>query len=108
MALAAYRHLLRSTRIAFRVLKDDSRLLTAAHDSARRAFENSRLLPPNGTEALGGIAHAEEVARVLRHNVVQGVRQDGESTGRYSELNRLVGGLKVLTVRCRAEDPRGY
>lgn len=68
------------------MLKDDARLLTAAHDSARRAFEENRMLSPNGTEALGGIAHAEEVARVLRHNVVQGVRQ-GESVEKYSMLS---------------------
>jgi len=66
------------------VLKDDARLVTAAQGSARQAFENNRLLPPSSTEALGGIAHAEEVARVLRHNVVQGIRQ-GESAESYSE-----------------------
>ncbi|KAI9770008.1 MAG: Mitochondrial zinc maintenance protein 1, mitochondrial [Geoglossum simile] len=108
MALAAYRHLLRSTCIAFR---DDARLLIAAKGSARQAFENNRPLPPSSTEALSGIAHAEGVARVLRHNVVQGIRQ-GESAKSYklrihediergdNESIKMAGGAIPATGQC--------
>lgn len=72
MALPAYRHLLRSITIAFR---SDTRLLTSALSTARSSFESSRSLPP--TDLPAKIAHAEEVALILRRNVVQGVA-DGE------------------------------
>lgn len=72
MALAAYRHLLRATRIAF---QGDYPLLHAARTQARAGFENLSSLDPSSEEASKGIAHAEGVAEVLRHNVVQGVRQ---------------------------------
>ncbi|KAI9782776.1 MAG: Mitochondrial zinc maintenance protein 1, mitochondrial [Candelina submexicana] len=69
MALAAYRHLLRSAQIAF---EGDARLLTAARSAARKSFESNRHISADGEEAEAGIDHAEEVARILRHNVVQG------------------------------------
>lgn len=75
MALAAYRHVLRSARIAF---QGDHRLLAAAHHQARKEFNSKRNLSPDGEDARQGIAHAEEVAQVLRKNVVQGERLDGE------------------------------
>ncbi|KAL8652589.1 MAG: hypothetical protein Q9210_002588 [Variospora velana] len=76
MALPAYRHLLRSITLAFR---DDTRLLTSALSTARSNFESSRILPP--AEAASKVAHAEEVAKVLRRNIVQGsseAKEDGE------------------------------
>ncbi|KAL8929040.1 MAG: hypothetical protein Q9208_001483 [Pyrenodesmia sp. 3 TL-2023] len=73
MALPAYRHLLRSITIAFR---DDTRLLTSALSTARSSFESSRSLPPS--EIPAKILHAEEVAQILRRNVVQGLADDGE------------------------------
>jgi len=73
MALAAYRHLLRATRIAF---QGDYPLLHAARTQARAGFDSLSSLDPASDEASKGIAHAEGVAQVLRHNVVQGVQKD--------------------------------
>jgi hypothetical protein len=68
MALAAYRHLLRATRIAF---NGDHHLLHAARSQARDGFNSLSTLNPQSEEAQKGIAHAEGVAEVLRHNIVQ-------------------------------------
>jgi complex III assembly factor LYRM7 len=85
MALAAYRHLLRATRIAF---VGDFHLLHAARTQAREGFNSLATLKPDSEEAQKGIAHAEGVAEVLRHNVVQGKQVDGSdvlSTKWYSQ-----------------------
>ncbi|KAA6412411.1 MAG: mitochondrial zinc maintenance mitochondrial [Lasallia pustulata] len=74
-ALAAYRHVLRSTRIAF---QGDIRLLNAARREARKKFDTNRSLSSSSHEAAAGIMHAEDVARILRQNVVQGERLDEE------------------------------
>ncbi|KAI4275938.1 MAG: hypothetical protein L6R35_006250, partial [Caloplaca aegaea] len=76
MALPAYRHLLRSITLAFR---DDTRLLTSALSTARSNFESSRILPP--ADAASKVAHAEEVAKVLRRNIVQGRRSEAKEGG---------------------------
>ncbi|KAL2355393.1 mitochondrial zinc maintenance protein 1, mitochondrial [Cryomyces antarcticus] len=74
MALQAYRHLLRATRIAF---EGDLHRLTAARASARDSFEQGRGL--SESEISKSINHAEEVAKILRENVVQGhVNAEGE------------------------------
>jgi len=75
MALAAYRHVLRSTRIAF---KEDSRLLHAARLQARIGFDKGRQLGSDSEDAVKSVAHAEEVAKLLRHNIVQGETKEGE------------------------------
>lgn len=46
-------------------------MLSAAHEKAREGFEKTRDLPP-GELTENGIAHARDVAKILRHNVVQG------------------------------------
>ncbi|KAI9795614.1 MAG: Mitochondrial zinc maintenance protein 1, mitochondrial [Piccolia ochrophora] len=81
MALAAYRHLLHSARIAF---QGDARLLAAARQQARQGFEANRDLPAASPEVTAGISHAEDVARILRHNIVQG-QQQGKGEENYSE-----------------------
>jgi len=73
MALAAYRHLLRSARIAF---QDDLPTLTAARNAARGEFEQNRSLPSE--ETTKQIKHAEEVAQLLRENLVQGKKVEGD------------------------------
>ena len=75
MALAAYRQLLRATRLAFH---EDFDLLHAARSQARTGFEQQSSLDPSSQEATKAIKHAEGVAQVLRHNVVQGVQAAGE------------------------------
>ena len=69
MALAAYRNLLRATRIAF---QGDHHLLHAARTQARSGFDNLSSLDPESEQAIKEIKHAEGVAEVLRHNIVQG------------------------------------
>lgn len=60
-------------------------MLHAARFEARNAFRKNATLQ-QGDPALGpAIAHAEEVAKILRENVVQGKRVDKEGEGRYSE-----------------------
>jgi len=75
MALAAYRHLLRSTRVAF---EGDYHLLHAARKQARDSFNSLRSLNASSEEATKGIVHAEEVARLLRHNIVQAQKVEGK------------------------------
>ncbi|KAL8694662.1 MAG: hypothetical protein Q9218_000757 [Villophora microphyllina] len=73
MALAAYRNLLRSIAIAF---QGDTRVLHSALTTARSNFESSRALPVGSNEADAAVKHAEEVAAILKRNVVQGHQKD--------------------------------
>ncbi|KAI8937369.1 Mitochondrial zinc maintenance protein 1, mitochondrial [Plenodomus lindquistii] len=73
MALVAYRNLLRSTRIAF---QGDMTVLSAARAEVRKNFESNRSLSAGSDEYTKQIAHAEEVAKFLRENVVQGQATD--------------------------------
>ncbi|KAI1372469.1 hypothetical protein F4677DRAFT_263592 [Hypoxylon crocopeplum] len=74
MALPAYRGLLRAARIAF---QGDSRVLNAARSSIREGFRANASLEPTNPEVPGAIKHAEEVAALLRKNIVQG-KKEGE------------------------------
>ncbi|KFH42539.1 Mitochondrial zinc maintenance protein-like protein [Hapsidospora chrysogenum ATCC 11550] len=74
MSLTAYRHLLRAARIAF---QGDAPILSAAQSQIRNEFRQRSTL--SDTESVqAAVQHAEEVARVLRENVVQGRRTDGD------------------------------
>jgi hypothetical protein len=76
-ALSAYRQILRATRVAFR---DDARVMVAARQEARRNFDqNRRVGIDNGMQ----INHAIEVANILRHNLVQGAREDGDESAKW-------------------------
>lgn len=75
MALAAYRHLLRATRVAF---NEDTTLLTSARKQARSTFLANRSLALESPESIAAIAHAEDVAQFLRRNVVQGQKVEGD------------------------------
>lgn len=44
----------------------------SARHAARDGFEQNRSLPPSSTDASNAVTHAEEVAKILRENVVQG------------------------------------
>ena len=86
MALAAYRHLLRATRIAF---EGDYHLLHAARTQARAGFESLSSASPGSEEASKAISHAEGVAEVLRHNVVQGKQlEDSNVLSMYRGVSR--------------------
>ncbi|PGH17456.1 mitochondrial zinc maintenance protein 1, mitochondrial [Helicocarpus griseus UAMH5409] len=73
--LSAYRLLLRATRIAF---QGDIATLTAARTEARKQFDANRRL---GVDTPMRIQHALETAEILRTNVVQGVKVEGEEEG---------------------------
>ncbi|KAL8243845.1 hypothetical protein R6Q59_010103 [Mikania micrantha] len=75
MALAAYRNLLRATRVAF---QGDHQMLVAARSQARAGFDKSRSLEPSSDAAQKEVAHAEGVAEILRRNLVQGKQVDGK------------------------------
>ena len=62
----------------------DTRILSAALVTARSNFDSQRSLPAGSEEARKVVEHAEEVARVLRANVVQGEWIPGE---KYRELS---------------------
>ncbi|KAJ4313444.1 Mitochondrial zinc maintenance protein 1, mitochondrial [Fusarium piperis] len=75
-ALNAYRHLMRAARIAF---QGDINTLSAAQFQIRNEFRRKASINPSGASA--AIQHAEEVAKVLRENVVQGKKTDeGQDT----------------------------
>ncbi len=101
MALAAYRQLLRSTRLAFagqhlapsslqihalqydtNMKVGDMPLLHAARKEARNGFRKNASLSPEDPALAPAIAHAEEVAKILRENIVQGKLEDDK----YSRL----------------------
>ncbi|KAI1124301.1 hypothetical protein F5Y10DRAFT_31913 [Nemania abortiva] len=71
-ALPAYRNLLRATRIVF---QGDGMTLNAARANIREAFLKNAALEPASPEYLAAMKHAEEVAKILRENVVQGKRE---------------------------------
>ncbi|KAG6355466.1 hypothetical protein INS49_003428 [Diaporthe citri] len=79
MALQAYRSLLRATRLTFR---GDERLLTNARDQIRAGFREKAALSPSDPAVAPAVQHAQQIAAMLRENVVQG-RNEGD--GRYTQ-----------------------
>ncbi|BFZ55361.1 Mitochondrial zinc maintenance protein 1, mitochondrial [Savitreella phatthalungensis] len=76
-ATASYRHLLRAIHVAFR---GDAPLLTRARMDSRTAYEDARAIE-DPQQADAKVRHAEEVAQVLRTQIVQGRRRDQTSEG---------------------------
>ncbi|KUI69144.1 Mitochondrial zinc maintenance protein 1, mitochondrial [Cytospora mali] len=74
MALQAYRHLLRATRITF---AGDERVLIEARDRIRSGFREKASLSPTDPAVQPALQHAHELAEFLKANVVQG-RNEGE------------------------------
>ncbi|KAK7428092.1 Mitochondrial zinc maintenance protein 1, mitochondrial [Neonectria magnoliae] len=80
VALSAYRSLMRSARIAF---QGDAPILAAAQGQIRSEFRQKASLDPTDDSIPAAIQRAEEVAKVLRENVVQGKKVE-EGQDRYS------------------------
>lgn len=78
-ALQAYRSLLRATRLTF---QGDERLLAGARDQIRTGFREKASLSPSDPAVAPAVEHAQQVAAMLRENVVQG---KNEGDGRYSK-----------------------
>jgi len=53
-------------------------MLLAARQAARQGFDKDRHLPPHSEEAAKQIHYVQDVARVLRENVVQGRAVEGD------------------------------
>ncbi len=64
------------------------RVLIAARQTARQRFEAQRGVSPDSATARQEIAHAEEVARILKHNIVQGQLEEAEAQ-KYSRSSYL-------------------
>ena len=60
-------------------------MLVAARHQARTSFASGRSLLPESLEASERITHAEDVAKILRQNVVQGRKVESEEEDRYRE-----------------------
>jgi complex III assembly factor LYRM7 len=58
--------------------KGDIKTLTAARRAARDGFEKGRHLPLGSEEVSKQIHHAQDVAKILRENVLQGATTDGD------------------------------
>lgn len=86
MALAAYRQLFRATRVAFGA---DLPILQASREQIREGFRNNRSLESPSPELDKAIEHAKGVAEVLRSNIVQGKKVEGEAT--YSRSAMALG-----------------
>ncbi|KAI2605455.1 uncharacterized protein GGS25DRAFT_524971 [Hypoxylon fragiforme] len=74
VALRTYRNLFRVTGLAF---KGDERVLNAARDQIRNRFRENATLEPSSPEVSSAIEHAQDVAKIIRHNIVQG-KKEGE------------------------------
>lgn len=59
---------------------DDARVLSAARQEARQKFDSHRR---EGVDTPMQIRHAMEVAEILRHNLVQGARDEANEAGRW-------------------------
>ncbi|KAK8160518.1 mitochondrial zinc maintenance protein 1, mitochondrial [Phyllosticta citrichinensis] len=82
-ALAAYRNLLRSIRIAF---EGDVATMNAARFEARNNFEANRDLPQDSKVLEKSISKANEVSKFLKENLVQGkVTDEGKYQLRIHE-----------------------
>lgn len=65
---------------------DDARVMIAARQEARRNFDQNRRL---GVDTGMQINHAIEVANILRHNIVQGAREDGDESAKWRMWNQV-------------------
>jgi vacuolar-type H+-ATPase catalytic subunit A/Vma1 len=80
--------------------------LFAARAEVRKNFESNRHLTVGSDELSKQITHAEEVAKFLRENVVQGQAADNEDN--YSMLQRLYLCLSFANLNFRATDTRTH
>ena len=75
-------------------------MLSAARIEARSKFDNNRSLPVESMDTQQKIVEAEDVARILRRNVVQGREVegtgDGEKRYRTYDLHNMTPGATRL------------
>lgn len=63
------------------ILAGDARILSAARIEARSRFDSNRSLEPGSPDVKQRVSEAEEVARILRQNIVQGEPLAGTKNG---------------------------
>ncbi|KAK3632729.1 Mitochondrial zinc maintenance protein 1, mitochondrial [Elasticomyces elasticus] len=88
-ALATYRHLVRAINLSF---AGDTKLHPAATRLARDGFIKNRKLDSGSVEASSAIEHAQGVAQILRENLVQGQKVEGQGDQyklRFTEHTQL-------------------
>jgi hypothetical protein len=68
----------------------DIPLLTAARAEARNNFRKNASLRPEDPAVAPAIAHAEEVARILKENIVQGKHEGDDMYSEFSPLFRFL------------------
>lgn len=73
-------------------LTEDTRVLLAARQEARRQFDEHKRV---GIDTPMQINHAIEVASILKHNIVQGVKEEGNEAAKWGTLY-----LIIYTVLC--------
>lgn len=59
---------------------EDFALLHSARTQARDGFNKNRSLAASGDEARNAVAHADGIAQILRHNIVQGEQRQAHDT----------------------------
>jgi hypothetical protein len=84
----------------------DTNVLSAARVEVRKNFESNRHLQTGSEEFQKSLAHANEVAKFLRENVVQGEATEGDkySTGHMV----LLVELQFVLMRHRDSDTRAH
>ena len=85
-------------------------MLLAARHQARTSFAAGRSLLPDSSEASERITHAEDVAKILRQNVVQGrkVESEEDQYREHSVVDTSIGTDGTLQeLRIHKETERG-
>ncbi|KZZ88476.1 mitochondrial complex I protein Fmp36 [Moelleriella libera RCEF 2490] len=97
---------MRAARVAFR---GDAPVLAAAQQQIRDGFRQKASLTPSDPDAASAIQHAQEVAKFLRSNVVQGVRLDGHDNKYQLRIHEHTerGDNDSIKVAGRAQDSAG-
>lgn len=72
-------------------------MLNGARSQARQTFESNRTMSDNGSIS-ESIEHAEQVAKILRQNVVQGQESDDE--GHFSMSTKAVWNYDTSLIHC--------
>ncbi len=78
----------------------DLPVLNAARQEARNAFRKNASLREGDPKLALAIAHAEDVSRILKENIVQGIKTDDE---RYSEFVLEKGDKETLMADWKIE-----
>lgn len=85
-------------------MSGDHHLLYAARTQARDSFNNLRSLNASSEAASKGVAHAEEVAKLLKHNIVQAKKVEGKETYRMAVAGRFWRSMLMIPIELRIHE----